>query len=150
MGAASAASACPCASTSPRPLCLHVSNPLCLFLFLACSDVGIAVGSGADVAIEAAHFVLMRSDLEDVLMALDLCRTTYNRIRLNYAFAMGYNLTMIPLAAGCLYPSLHFQLPPWIAGACMALSSVSVVCSSLLLRTYKPPKRARQLATAGA
>ena len=98
------------------------------------------MGSGADVAIEAADFVLMRSDLEDVLMALDLCRTTYNRIRLNYAWALGYNLTMIPVAAGCLYPSLHFQLPPWVAGACMALSSVSVVASSLLLRRYRRPR----------
>jgi len=107
---------------------------------LAQADVGIAVGSGADVAIEAANIVLMKSDLEDVLMALDLCRTAFCRIRWNYIFALGYNLTMIPVAAGCLYPSLHFQLPPWIAGACMALSSVSVVGSSLLLRRYQRPR----------
>ena len=107
---------------------------------LAQADVGIAVGSGADVAIEAANIVLMKSDLEDVLMALDLCRTAFQRIRWNYIFALGYNLTMIPIAAGCLYPSLHFQLPPWIAGACMALSSVSVVGSSLLLRRYQRPR----------
>ncbi|KAL4539494.1 hypothetical protein Ndes2437B_g02135 [Nannochloris sp. 'desiccata'] len=107
---------------------------------LAQADVGIAVGSGADVAIEAANIVLMKSDLEDVLMALDLCRTAFRRIRWNYIFALGYNLTMIPVAAGCFYPSLHFQLPPWIAGACMALSSVSVVGSSLLLRRYQKPR----------
>jgi Cu+-exporting ATPase len=107
---------------------------------LAQADVGIAVGSGADVAIEAANIVLMKSNLEDVLMALDLCRTAFRRIRWNYIFALGYNLTMIPVAAGCLYPSLHFQLPPWIAGACMALSSVSVVGSSLLLRRYQRPR----------
>lgn len=108
---------------------------------LAAADVGIAVGSGADVAIEAASIVLMRSDLEDVLMALDLCRTTYRRIKVNYIWALGYNLTMIPVAAGCLYPALKLQLPPWIAGACMALSSVSVVASSLLLRNYRRPRR---------
>jgi Cu+-exporting ATPase len=107
---------------------------------LAQADVGIAVGSGADVAIEAANIVLMKSDLEDVLMALDLCRTAFRRIRWNYIFALGYNLTMIPVAAGCLYPTMHFQLPPWIAGACMALSSVSVVGSSLLLRRYQRPR----------
>ena len=108
---------------------------------LAVADVGIAVGSGADVAIEAASIVLMRSDLEDVLMALDLCRRTYRRIQVNYVWALGYNLTMIPVAAGCLYPALKLQLPPWIAGACMALSSVSVVASSLLLRNYRRPRR---------
>ena len=107
---------------------------------LAQADVGIAVGSGADVAIEAASMVLMKSDLEDVLMALDLCRTAFRRIKWNYAWALGYNLTMIPIAAGCLYPTLHFQLPPWVAGACMALSSVSVVASSLLLRRYRRPR----------
>lgn len=107
---------------------------------LAQADIGIAVGSGADVAIEAADFVLMKSDLEDVLMALDLCRTTYARIKWNYAWALGYNLTMIPVAAGCLYPGLKFQLPPWVAGACMALSSVSVVVSSLMLRNYRRPR----------
>lgn len=108
---------------------------------LAQADVGIAVGSGADVAIEAANVVLMKSDLEDVLMALDLCRTAFRRIKWNYTWALGYNLTMIPVAAGCLYPTLKFQLPPWVAGACMALSSVSVVASSLLLRWYRRPRR---------
>jgi len=107
---------------------------------LATADVGIAVGSGADVALEAADFVLMRSDLEDVLMALDLCRVTLSRIKLNYAWALGYNLVMLPVAAGCLYPSIKLQLPPWIAGACMALSSVSVVFSSLLLKNYRRPR----------
>ena len=107
---------------------------------LAQADVGLAIGRGTDIAVEAADYVLMRSDLEDVLTALDLSRRTFNRIRLNYMWAFGYNLVAVPIAAGALYPPLHFQLPPWVAGACMALSSVSVVASSLLLRRYKPPK----------
>lgn len=107
---------------------------------LAKADVGIAIGRGTDIAIEAADYVLMRSELDDVLTALDLSRVTFNRIRMNYLWAFGYNAVAIPIAAGVLYPGLHFQLPPWVAGACMAMSSVSVVCSSLLLRRYKAPK----------
>lgn len=107
---------------------------------LAQADVGIAVGSGTDIAIEAADFVLIRSDLDDVLCALDLSATTIARVKWNYLFAMLYNICMIPVAAGVLYPVTRVQLPPWIAGACMALSSVSVVASSLLLRCYRRPK----------
>ncbi|XP_023544197.1 copper-transporting ATPase RAN1-like isoform X2 [Cucurbita pepo subsp. pepo] len=107
---------------------------------LAASDIGIAIGAGTDIAIEAADFVLMRNNLEDVITAIDLSRKTFNRIRLNYVFAMAYNVIAIPVAAGVLFPSLGIKLPPWAAGACMALSSVSVVCSSLLLRRYKRPR----------
>ncbi|KAK2395236.1 copper-transporting ATPase RAN1 [Trifolium repens] len=107
---------------------------------LAAADVGMAIGAGTDVAIEAANFVLMRNNLEDVITAIHLSRKTFSRIRLNYIFAMGYNVVAIPVAAGVLYPSLGIKLPPWVSGACMALSSVSVVCSSLLLKRYRRPK----------
>ncbi|KAA3460995.1 copper-transporting ATPase RAN1 [Gossypium australe] len=107
---------------------------------LAAADVGMAIGAGTDIAIEAADYVLMRNNLEDVITAIDLSRKTFSRIRWNYVFAMAYNVVAIPIAAGVLYPSLGLKLPPWAAGACMALSSVSVVCSSLLLRRYKKPR----------
>jgi Cu+-exporting ATPase len=107
---------------------------------LAAADVGIAIGSGTDIAVEAADYVLMRDHLDQVMVALDLSRRTYWRIKANFVWAMGYNVVMIPIAAGVLYPSLHLQLPPWVAGGCMVFSSVSVVLSSLWLRRYKPPE----------
>ena len=107
---------------------------------LAVADVGMALGAGTDIAIETANFVLMKSNLEGVVTAIDLSRKTFSRIQLNYVFAIGYNVLALPVAAGALYPMLGLRLPPWAAGAAMALSSVTVVCSSLLLNRYKRPQ----------
>lgn len=108
---------------------------------LVAADVGMAIGAGTDIAIEAADIVLMKSNLEDVITAIDLSRKTFSRIRLNYVWALGYNVLGIPIAGGVLFPSTGFRLPPWLAGAAMAASSVSVVCWSLLLRNYSRPKK---------
>ncbi|KAG5566259.1 hypothetical protein RHGRI_002008 [Rhododendron griersonianum] len=106
---------------------------------LVAADVGMAIGAGTDVAIEAADIVLIKNNLEDVITAIDLSRKTIYRIRLNYVWALGYNILGMPIAAGVLFPFTGIRLPPWLAGACMAASSISVVCSSLLLQSYKKP-----------
>ncbi|KAA8549731.1 hypothetical protein F0562_001251 [Nyssa sinensis] len=106
---------------------------------LVAADVGMAIGAGTNVAIEAADIVLMKSNLEDVITAIDLSRKTMSRIRLNYVWALSYNVLGMPIAAGVLFPFTGIRLPPWLAGACMAASSISVVCSSLLLQSYKKP-----------
>jgi Cu+-exporting ATPase len=100
---------------------------------LAAADLGIAIGRGSDVAIEAADVVLVGADLRGVVRAIALSRATLRTIRQNLAWAMGYNLLLIPLAAGVLAP-IGVRLPPAAAAAAMAASSVSVVANSLLLR----------------
>ena len=105
---------------------------------LAVADVGIAMGAGSDIALEAADIVLLRDDLLDVVSTLDLGKATMGKIRGNLAWAFIYNLIGIPLAMGVLISSTGWLLPPAFAAGAMALSSVSVVLNSLTLRSWKP------------
>ena len=106
---------------------------------LAQADVGIAMGSGTDVAIEAADVTLMRGDLRGVVTAVELSRRTIRIIKENLGWAFGYNLILVPVAAGALYPLSGILLSPILAGLAMALSSVSVVANSLRLKRFKAP-----------
>ena len=101
------------------------------------SDVGIAIGAGTEIAVEAASVVLVRSATSDVVVAIELSRAIFSRIKMNFVWALGYNTLMIPVAAGILYPWWRVALPPWLAGLAMALSSVSVVVSSLHLKLWR-------------
>ncbi|MFH1054273.1 MAG: heavy metal translocating P-type ATPase [Candidatus Woesearchaeota archaeon] len=104
---------------------------------LAQADIGIAMGSGTDVAMETGDIVLMKDDLMDVANAIKLSKMTMYKIKQNMFWALFYNILGIPIAAGLLYPFTGWLLSPLIAGAAMALSSVSVVTNSLLLKTKK-------------
>jgi Cu+-exporting ATPase len=108
---------------------------------LARADVGIAMGSGTDIAIEAADVTLMRGDLGGVVTSIELSRRTIRIIKENLAWAFGYNLVLVPVAAGVLYPIWGVQLSPILAGIAMALSSVSVVTNSLRLKRFRPGAR---------
>ena len=101
------------------------------------ADVGCAIGSGSDIAIESADLILTRSELSDVPRAIRLSRLTIRNIRQNLFWAFCYNSICIPVAAGALYPAFHILLTPMIAGAAMSLSSLCVVSNALRLRTKK-------------
>jgi Cu+-exporting ATPase len=105
---------------------------------LAAADAGLAIGSGADLAQEAGDVLLLRSDPAAISAAIGLSRQTLRVMRQNLAWAAGYNLVGIPIAAGALYPAFHILLSPWAAAAAMAFSSVSVLANSLRLRGWNP------------
>jgi Cu+-exporting ATPase len=105
---------------------------------LAQADAGIAMGSGADLAQEAGDVLLLRAQPSAIPDALGLAHATLRIMRQNLAWAVGYNVIGIPLAAGLLYPTFHLLLTPWLAAAAMALSSVCVLGNSLHLRGWEP------------
>lgn len=117
---------------------------------LAAADVSIAMATGSDVAINSASFVLLNSDLDTILQLVLLSRRVFNRVRMNFGWAVVYNIILVPIAAGVLYPIVnghkkevvggevvmvdtHWRLSPVWAALAMALSSISVICSSLAL-----------------
>ena len=108
---------------------------------LAAADVGIAMGTGTDVAMESAGITLVKGDLRGIARAIKLSRALMSNIRQNLFFAFLYNALGIPIAAGLLYPFFGLLLSPIIAGAAMSLSSVSVIANALRLRTVNLDER---------
>jgi P-type Cu+ transporter len=109
---------------------------------LAQADVGFAVGTGTDIAKKTGDVVLVKGDLAQAVDALDLSRLTVRKIHQNLFFALVYNAALIPVAAGVLYPATGWLLNPMLAGAAMALSSVTVVSNAVLMRRWQPLARA--------
>ena len=104
---------------------------------LAQADLGIALGSGTDVAMETGEIILIKDDLRDVVKSIDLSKYTLGKIKLGLFWAFFYNIVGIPVAAGVLYPFLGWLLSPSIAAAAMAFSSVSVVLNALSMKMYR-------------
>jgi Cu+-exporting ATPase len=108
---------------------------------LAQADVGVAIGTGTDIAIEAGDVILMSGDLRGIINAVALARHTYRTILGNFFWAYAYNVALIPVAAGVLFPVLGVLLSPMLAAAAMSVSSIFVVTNSLRLRRFTPPSR---------
>jgi Cu+-exporting ATPase len=108
---------------------------------LAQADVGLAIGTGTDIAIEAADVILMSGDLRGVPNALALSRATLNNIKQNLFWAFVYNTLLIPVAAGILYPNFDILLSPILAAAAMGLSDLFVIGNAMRLRSFKPPMK---------
>jgi Cu+-exporting ATPase len=105
---------------------------------LAAADIGIAMGTGTDVAMSSAQVTLVKGDLRGIVRARQISRATVANMKQNLAFAFAYNALGVPLAAGVLYPAFGLLLSPMIAALAMSLSSVSVVANALRLRTATP------------
>jgi Cu+-exporting ATPase len=108
---------------------------------LAQSNVGIAIGGGTDVAVESGDIVLMHDDPLDAVAAVQMSRKVMRRIKENLFWAFAYNTALVPVAAGLLWPTFGIQFRPELAGLAMAMSSVTVITLSLMLKRYTPPAR---------
>jgi Cu+-exporting ATPase len=105
---------------------------------LAQADVGVAINAGSDITVNAAGIVLMKDSLYDVVNAIRISKKSFRRIKINLIWAFLYNMILVPIAMGILYPINGFKFYPMYAGGAMALSSISVVLSSLMLKIFKP------------
>lgn len=109
---------------------------------LAQSDVGVAINTQSDITVGAADVVIIKDDLTSVIDTIRLTKSAFRRIKINFFWAFIYNVILIPIAMGVLYPIVGFRMSPHIAALAMALSSISVVLSSLMLKLYRPYSRA--------